>query len=310
MSDTKRTFSEQQMKMLSDIFRVVIKEIKTDDDKEKLAPGELGISYQEGSFYIRDPYTGELFCPNSIAHVQQILSKFNPITNVLNADTINSVKMYTSLTQLSQIGISLSADTVIRQMEMPSILFSPVEYTNYTALGFPSELGMVMIIKLSESFVMAFYYDYTENKTFDGIYNHQTHMLEGWSSRKTDTTYAETVNSGDHINVIGPVIDNLSDMATITVRVTGTINPGADLSYNGSPYYPISLPSGDPLPYEIGPNNTIVLIYNGQQDSWVYNSPTVDTQSTINSIFTKRIDDLNVLVKSMIDAIGFEVDKN
>ena len=45
-----RTMTAEQMQLLSDIFRIIVKEIATDEDKEKLAPGEFGISYAEGAF--------------------------------------------------------------------------------------------------------------------------------------------------------------------------------------------------------------------------------------------------------------------
>ena len=50
--------TEEQMKLLAGIFRIIVKEIRSDEDKEKLAPGELGISYIEGTLYIRNPHTG------------------------------------------------------------------------------------------------------------------------------------------------------------------------------------------------------------------------------------------------------------
>ena len=84
--DNQPLLTPFQMELLSNIFRVMIKEIVTDEDKEKLAPGEMGINYKEGSFYIRNPHTGELFTPNSLSHLNQILSKYEDTTNLLNAD--------------------------------------------------------------------------------------------------------------------------------------------------------------------------------------------------------------------------------
>ena len=70
--DNQPMLTPFQMELLSNIFRVMIKEIVTDEDKEKLAPGEMGINYKEGSFYIRNPHTGELFTPNSLSHLNQM----------------------------------------------------------------------------------------------------------------------------------------------------------------------------------------------------------------------------------------------
>ena len=61
MPGPTRTLTKYQMELLSDIFRLILKEIKVDEDKEKLAPGEVGISYTNGCFYVKNPYTGEDF---------------------------------------------------------------------------------------------------------------------------------------------------------------------------------------------------------------------------------------------------------
>ena len=64
-SDPKNnTFTDADYALLSRIFRLIIQEIRTEEDKEKLAPGELGINYKEGAFYIRNPHNGKLFSPN------------------------------------------------------------------------------------------------------------------------------------------------------------------------------------------------------------------------------------------------------
>ena len=52
------TMDATAMSYLAKIFRLIAKEIRTDEDKEKLAPGEIGISYIENTFYIRNPHTG------------------------------------------------------------------------------------------------------------------------------------------------------------------------------------------------------------------------------------------------------------
>lgn len=49
---THATLTEFQQQLLAEIFRVIVKEITCDEDKEKLAPGEMGINYKEGTFYI------------------------------------------------------------------------------------------------------------------------------------------------------------------------------------------------------------------------------------------------------------------
>ena len=52
------TISEEQYKWLSMIFRFMPKEINSSEDREKLAPGELGINYKRGEIWVRNPHTG------------------------------------------------------------------------------------------------------------------------------------------------------------------------------------------------------------------------------------------------------------
>ena len=145
-----RTLTPYQMELLSDIFRLILKEIKTDEDKERLAPGEVGVSYRNGCFYVRNPYTGELFSPNSLDHITQILSKYDEGTNILNADKVSGIKVYSSISQIPQLGLSsMTADTIIRQMEYPSILFSEIDQTSPQNFGFPGKHGILNVVNLN-----------------------------------------------------------------------------------------------------------------------------------------------------------------
>ena len=55
------TMSPEIAALLAGVFRLILQEVKTDEDKEKLAPGEVGINYKTKTIYVRNPYTGELF---------------------------------------------------------------------------------------------------------------------------------------------------------------------------------------------------------------------------------------------------------
>lgn len=292
MSYTPRALSDNQKKMLSDIFRVIVKDITSDEDKENLAPGEIGVSYTEGSFYIKNPYTGELFCPNSLSHLQQILAKYNPTTGKLNSDTVNGMKLYTSMTQLSELGISLTADTVIRQMAVPSIFIGSIEYTNFAVLQYPSQSGLLVVIKLTESFATATFYDYTTNTTYDGLYNASKHLLEGWFVRPGHGILAETTNTGDRINATSSVVDDYHDLDIITLRVTDVINPEAVLSVNGREYLPIIDVSGNLLADPVGANIIMMVVYDDARKSWVLCPPTTSTQAIINRIMSDRYAEL------------------
>ena len=230
--------TEWEMKLLSDIFRVILKEITCDEDKEKLAPGEMGINYDEGSLYVRD--------------------------NILNADRVSGVRFYSSISQLDQLGISLSADSIVRQMEYPSVLMASVEYENYDKLGFPSESGTMLVYKVDPEFVTATFYDNRSYMLYNGKYNSFTHVLEGWSvSSGFDSDFIETEGGGDNATIRSDKV--LKDLDLVVVRVTEALNPGATIAYNDSAPMPIILPNGNPLQATIGANNIIMLLYDEQK---------------------------------------------
>lgn len=282
--------TEWQAKLLSEIFRVIVREIKSDEDKTKLAPGELGINYDAGCFYIRNPYTGELFCPNSLDHVRQILSKFDPVTNIFNADKVSNIRFYSNISQLSQLGISMSPDTVIRQMEYPSVLISPVEYENYETLGYPSKSGVLTVTKISPEFVTVRYYDNFTYTYYDGQYNPFTQYFVGWSISTAKTDYVETVGGGEQTKINSNKV--LEDLMILTVRVTSELSEGATISYNGGSYQPILNPDGTPLDHAIAPNNIIMLIYDEARGGWILADSSQSSISSVVSIEKGRIDEL------------------
>lgn len=266
------SMTDYQMSLLSNIFRLIIKELVTVDDKNKLAPGELGINYADGTFYIRNPHTGELFSPNSIEHIRQIQSKYDSVTGELNADRISNIKIYTSITQINPLDISYSPDTVIRQMEYPAILVSAINYPGYKSLGYPGPNGILEIFKIDESHVSAKFYDCNSYITYEGQYNQHNQYFVGWaaSGGAPTPTFIETVGGGDNPAVVtSDVSTDLYDLALFTVRVKETINPNAILTVNGKYALPLYLPSGIPLNTPILANNTIMLIYDKFQGRWV-----------------------------------------
>lgn len=265
---TPPRITDYQLELLSKIFRIIVKEIRSESDKEDLAPGELGISYVEKTLYIRNPHTGELFSPNSIEHLSFILKNFNPKTGDLNADTVNYIRFYNDLHQLTPLGVSLTADSIIRQMVYPSFLVSVVEYENYEEMGFPSALGIIKVAKLNESYVVADYTDILSNTMYIGKYNTDTHYLEGWISLSiTAGSTVEAEDSGDNIEIhIG---QEITDMMVISIRLKEDLLPGATISINELPPVPIINPDGSPLGITIPANNIIMLIRDEQRDSWV-----------------------------------------
>lgn len=279
--DNQPMLTPFQMELLSNIFRVMIKEIVTDEDKEKLAPGEMGINYKEGSFYIRNPHSGELFTPNSLSHLNQILSKYEDDTNLLNADRAGGIRFYSNISQLTQLGISLTADSIIRQMEYPGILMSPVEYENYEVLGMPSNSGMILVFKASPEFVIATYYDNLTRITYQGRYNPFKQFFEGWICQDAPSGFITAEGDANRIKIR---MENLpEDMEPITLRVPFGVNPGATISVNNQAFQPIITASGEPLESTITANNIIMLIYDDMRKSWILSN---SNESTINSVIT------------------------
>lgn len=282
------TLTPFQMELLSNIFRVLVKEIATEEDKELLAPGEMGINYKEGSFYIRNPHTGELFTPNSLGYLNQILSKYTPDTNILNADRISGIRFYSNISQLSQLGISLSADSIIRQMEWPGILMSPVEYENYIALQMPSNSGLLLVYKATPEFVMASFYDNRTKLTYQGKYNPFKQYFEGWLCNEAPTGFIEPEGTSDRINI--RLDHELTDLEIITIRATNDINPGAQISVNNGVYLPIIKSSGDPLDTIITANNIIMLIYDESRKSWILANSNETSTNSILTVLRERVE--------------------
>lgn len=293
------TITEWQMELLSHIFRIIVKEITCDEDKALLAPGELGIDYKGGCFYIRNPHTGELFAPNSIEHVRQILDKYDPETGLLNADKVSNIRFYSSIGQLTQLGISMSPDTVIRQMEYPSVLYAPIEYAEtYETLGYPSASGVMEVVKISPEFVTVRYYDNMTCDYYDGKYNPFKNLFEGWKiSGSLESEYLESVGGGDNTKIRST--KDLTDLMIVTVRVTEELNPGATISYNDGAYMPILMSDGSALDHSIASNNIIMLIYDEAKKSWILTDATEDSISTVIAIQQDRISELTTQTDHM-----------
>ena len=282
-----RNLSEYQWKMLSEIFRIIIKEIVTDEDKEKLAPGELGISYTDGTLYIRNPHTGDLFSPNSIEYLRPIMTKFNPATADLNADSVGYIKVYRSISQLQQLGVRLSADSIIRQMKVPSVLFSPIQYDNYDRLGIPSSNGIIVVFKMSEEYADAMYFDLVKNKTYSGFYNFETHMLEGWVCQSVHDDIMVTTSGGAAAQASYGT--PLKDLQVLCLRVQHYVEPLCLLSVDGTTAIPIQNEYGDRLSHGLNQNSIIMLIYDDIKKVWVYCDSEISPQLVINRIISQRI---------------------
>lgn len=298
MPGPTRTLTKYQMELLSDIFRLILKEIKVDEDKEKLAPGEVGISYTNGCFYVKNPYTGEIFSPNSLDHITQILSKFDLGTNILNADKVSGIKVYSSLSQIPQLPSAVTADTIISRMEYPSILFAEINQASPQNFGFPGKHGMMTVVKIDESLVTATFFDYLTYVNYDGRYNTDLHLLEGWNAAGSNvsTVYCETNNGGNNISIANDSVV-VSDMTVLTVKVIEDITTPAYINVNNMGPLPLINFDGTPIDYTITANNIIMLIYDKVRTSWILTDVTASSIESILTIMTGRVnkiqDELN-----------------
>lgn len=293
MTGSTRTLTKYQMELLSDIFRIILKEIKVDEDKNKLAPGEVGISYTNGCFYVRNPYTGEIFSPNSLDHITQILSKFDLGTNILNADKVADVKVYSRLSQVPELPSAYTADSIISRMEYPAILFAEIEQTTPQNFGFPGKHGMMTVVKMEPNLVTASFYDYQTYVNYDAKFNPDLMMLEGWTAAGSNvgTTYCETNNGGNNIRINNDAVV-VKDMTVLTVRVTSDINPPAYINVNGMGPLPLIDINGEPINYPIRANNIIMLIYDKMRTSWILTDITTSSIESIVNIMTERVTNL------------------
>ena len=300
-----RTLTPYQMSLLADIFRLILKEVKVDSDLEKLAPGELGISYTNGCFYVKNPYTGEIFTPNSLDHITQILSKYDEGTNILNADKISGFRVYTSLNQLPEVVINSSADTILEHMEYPSVLFIEIDNEYPSMYGFPGKHGLLSAIKLGPNLINATFYDYMTYINYECVYNYEQEQLKGWvpSGTRLSSEYCTTRNGGTAITIIN---DNLEvhDLVIISVLVSEDITTPATVNVNRTGALPIIDMEGNQITDQtILRNNIIMLIYDEVREGWILTDFTTSTVLSVIEIVNNRIRSL----KTELDEFKAEV---
>lgn len=286
-SDPKsRTLTAEQLAMLAEIFRLIPREIRDDSDKEKLAPGELGISYVEGALYFRNPYTGELFSPTHSANLIPVLDHYNPNNRTFNADTVGRVTVYSKLYQLENLPIEYTPDTTIRQMLAPSVFFGRIAYDNYEQLGWPSKEGLCIIHKASVSDVHISFYDSNSFSSYTGRYNATTHQFINWSIDHMISTSGKTEGSGTDIYVNQD--KELHDLDFVTIQVTGDIAPHAKITFNGLEAMPIVDVKGEPIESTIAANNCIMLLFDEASERWILADPYRSPEQTLIDLLELR----------------------
>lgn len=284
--------TEEQCRWLSMIFRIIPKEINTAEDRDKLAPGELGINYKSGEIWVRNPHNGKIFSPNNVEFWKLLSRKFDRKTKMFNADMVKGINFYTDLIELEHLDTSYTPDTVIRQMWAPAILYAPVEYDNYKGLQWPTYKGMVFVVKLSEEYVIVRYYANGSNLEYEGRYNTEKHFFEGWvlSNGSPDDYFAESIGGGDSFG-IQLELQELFDLMTVIVHVNEDINPEAGMSVNGGDVKRIIDQKNRLLDTDIVANTTIMLIYDEVKDAWVIVNSTDSISAAILRIVLERVAD-------------------
>ena len=306
MADPKnRTLSQKELELLSNIFRVMLKEITSDTDKENLAPGEMGIDYKNGVLWVRNPHNGKLFAPNSLEDMKLLQSKFDPGTTIFNADKVSGIRVYRSVIELDKLHVNLTPDSLIRQMHAPAIFCGVIEYSNAVDLGWPSGNGMCIAHKINEECVLINFYDVRSYMSYEGRYNMHKHLFEGWRvNTSTGDAYAETIGGGETTVIHTDV--PLSDLSVVTVRISEGLEPGATVSINGEDPLPIYKQDGTPLDFPIAADNTIMLMFDESLEKLVLIESTESADTAANKILQDRIDDLRVYAVTEFDKLRHE----
>lgn len=297
--------SAETYKMLADIFRLMLREVTSDEDKDKLAPGELGISYEEGAFYIKNPHTGELFSPNSLEHIRQILSKYDNVNNILNADRVSGLRFYTSLNQIPRPGdTTMTTDTIIRQMESVSIAILPINDDSFETLDYPARTGIMEIKKLSPTNIKVNFVDVNTFNEYTGKYNPYKKLFEGWvTAAGTSSDFTEAGGTSDEVSVTVP--NEIKDLSIITIRLTKQLNPGSTISVNKLPPCPIVDKNGKILSVSIDANNIIMLVRNELKNQWILMDSAVSTTEATLIVMNTRMSELqDTITKQRNEYVG------
>lgn len=265
------TLTPEQIQMLSSIFRIYIKEV-TPETLTNLAPGELSVNYNEGTFYVRNPHTGEIFTPNGVEHLSQLVLKYNASTDKFNADSVNGITFFTSISGIPTLSTNeVSVDTVINTMPHPAIVISPVDLATDTlaqTLNYPSKKGIIEIYKIDQENVKLSYLDTSTFNNYTGHFISSTHLFEKWSIDKSIPSYNATA-TGTPLNLAVTIEGEIVDLTTITVRLTYGVSVGAKISVNGGPAEDIVANDGSAIAVDIPANTIMMMVRDAANSRWI-----------------------------------------
>ena len=305
--------SAEELALLSQIFRLTLKEITGDADKLTLAPGEMGVNYTTGTLWIRNPHNGQLFSPNDIAQLLPILAHYDSENDILDAGTVTGITIYNSLLDLRNVGgLTYTPDLLIREMVYPGIFYGTIEDDNYIANGWPAAKGICLLLKTDESEVYIKYFDNKGFNSYFGRYDCEKHMFLGWVSENgMDNNYIATLSGGDLLSF--NLDHDYENFTTVIVNVGEDLNPGFYISVNGSEPTQVKDENGDPVGYTIAANNDIMLMYDEPTGTWTLFDITESVitaglkilKNNVDDLYeamSKRTDDLDVTINARIDA--------
>lgn len=288
---SNRTLTDQEMEMLSGIFRLILKEIRSDADKRTLAPGEPGINYETGVLYVRNPHTGNLITPNGAEELTTLIQHLDVQGN-LNAEFIRDLALYTDLSQLPTTLPNMTPDTVISHMtHVPSAFVGPVETDS---VAWPAKSGVFIAFKFDEETVFARFVDTINNTGYIGIYSPEQHLFDRWVEYYSVGPFKISEDT-DKV-VINDETLRLEDMLAITFRFVNGLEPRSKVTFNGGDPKPIVDADGHEIVYPIAENNTIMLMYDESRDAWVLND-------SGESATLAGVD----LVRRRVSALGYEL---
>ena len=269
MQMASKPLSEDIIKLFTDVFRFILPNVNP-DNKEELAPGELGINYDTGVFYFKDPYTLEIRTPNSIEALQFIEDHYNYETGELTADRIGDLRIYTQVTHIPGIESleSVTIDTIISKMVAPALLLTHTESDSYKALGLPARSGLLSITKINDFATSMMFYDGESSVSYIGQYNGTNRQFMYWY-RDEDSlqNYAEASGNGTSQTVT--IDKEIEDLMVMIVKLTNDVQPTATWTFNGSSEYTLVDLYGNPITELLTENSIIMLIRDELLDRWI-----------------------------------------
>lgn len=298
---------ERALHNLSEIFRVMVKSV-TADTANTLAPGEIGIDFDEWTIYAKHPITDEIITPNSLAYLRSILKKYDIETGELSADKISGFRVYTSVDQLPQLGhIQLTVDSIIRQMAVPSLFIGIISHDNPDMIQIPSHSGILEIIKLDEQYVSLMYTDQETSKKYDGIYDYEQRLFGGWSSSNISDTAPGSDITVDDETITITTDTEIKDLSIVTIRTPEKLVTPIYVKVNGIGPFELLNINGNVITETVPANKIIMLMYDEFRHAWILLRDNQSSDQALIETMSNRIKILNDVVinqNNIIDGLN------